>query len=202
MSRGKFRRGLTGIETAIILIAFVIVAAAFAFAILNVGFQTTQKSQSVISEGMLQASSSIDLVGAVIAEGNADNSKVARIRFTIKLSPGMTPVDLSPDKLIISWWSKNKYITDIYTTNSSMNVTIIALTPNDNDFILKPGEKYEVIINVTGIGDTLQPYDEFKIEIKPEKGSVLTIERMIPPKIEPVMFLGLLRVLDELELWW
>jgi len=231
----KFRRGLTGIETAIILIAFVIVAAAFAFAILNVGFQTTEKSQSVITEGMLQASSSIDLVGAVIAEdcynvtwtgpnangqynvtsiANQPDGVVDIIRFTIKLSPGMTPVDLNPGKLVLSWTDKDQYLVNIYPKSNNNDlanvksyggVYIKALTPNDNDLILKPGEKYEVIIyvhpveNLTNIpgtsivmNSTLEAYDEFKIEIKPEKGSVLTIERMLPAKIEPEMFLGVI----------
>ena len=183
------RRGLTGIETAIILIAFVIVAAAFAFAILNVGFQTTQKSQSVISEGMIQAASSLELVGAVIAHGDTAAGVVEGIEFTIQLSPGMTEIDLTAGKLIISWFGQ-VYHMNIYDSNGSI-VTIEALTPGDSDFILKPGEKYRVFINVSLIpGELLEPYDEFKIEFKPERGSVLTIERMLPPKIDQVMFLG------------
>ena len=47
----KNRRGMTGLETAIILVAFVITAAAFAFVVLNMGFLTAEKSQSVISSG-------------------------------------------------------------------------------------------------------------------------------------------------------
>lgn len=185
----KGRRGLTGIETAIILIAFVIVAAAFAFAILNVGFQTTQKSQSVISEGMLEASSSLELVGAVIAHGDPTNNNVSAIEFTIQLSPGMTQVDLSAGKLVVSWFGKG-YHMNIYDTNGSA-VSIIPLTPGDTDFILKPGEKYRVYINLTLVsGENLGPYDSFKVEFKPEKGAVLTIERMLPAKIETVMFLG------------
>jgi len=188
---GKRRRGLTGIETAIILIAFVIVAAAFAFAILNVGFQTTQKSQSVISEGMVEASSSLELVGAVIGHGNSTSQLLTAVEFTIQLSPGMTPVDLSASKLVISWFGDG-YHMNIYDANSSNStVRIYALTSGDNDFILKPGEKYKIYIDVTQIsGENLGPYESFKIEFKPEKGAVLTIERMLPPKIEDVMFLG------------
>jgi len=47
----KNRRGMTGLETAIILVAFVITAAAFAFVVLNMGFLTAEKAQSVISSG-------------------------------------------------------------------------------------------------------------------------------------------------------
>jgi flagellin FlaB len=48
----KNRRGMTGLETAIILIAFVITAAAFSFVVLNMGFLSAQKTQTVISSGM------------------------------------------------------------------------------------------------------------------------------------------------------
>lgn len=41
------KKGLTGLETAIILISFVIVAAAFSFAVSNLGLFTTQKSGEV-----------------------------------------------------------------------------------------------------------------------------------------------------------
>ncbi|MFZ0183948.1 MAG: archaellin/type IV pilin N-terminal domain-containing protein, partial [Nitrosotalea sp.] len=42
----KTRRGVIGIESAIVMIAFVIVAAALAFVVLNMGFSTTQKAKT------------------------------------------------------------------------------------------------------------------------------------------------------------
>jgi flagellin FlaB len=48
----KRKAALTGLETAIILISFVIVAAAFSFAVLNLGLFTTQKSGEVVQAGI------------------------------------------------------------------------------------------------------------------------------------------------------
>ena len=39
-------RGVIGVESAIVMIAFVIVAAALAFIVLNTGFSTTQKAKT------------------------------------------------------------------------------------------------------------------------------------------------------------
>jgi flagellin FlaB len=64
--RRKKNAGLTGIETAIILIAFVIVAAVFSFAVLNTGFQSTQKAQEVMKAGMEQAASALELDGGIV----------------------------------------------------------------------------------------------------------------------------------------
>lgn len=49
------------------MIAFVIVAAAFAFAVLNLGFFSTQKSREVLKAGLEEATSSVELAGSVIA---------------------------------------------------------------------------------------------------------------------------------------
>ncbi len=201
------RKGLTGLETAIILIAFIITAAAFAFAILNVGFQTTQQAQTVISEGMKEASASIELSGAVVAQDTDDDDVVDAIRFTIKLSPGMKPVDLTPGKLVIAWHSEGKYSVNIY---SSTNETLVksqggaVIVPvsgaTDSDYLLEIGEKYEVIIYLNGsnFNVSLGANDEFTIELKPAMGAVLTIHRILPPEITQEMFLGCITVFEDL----
>ena len=61
------KKGLTGIETAIILIAIVLVAAAFAFIVLNMGFGATQKAGEVITKGTKEAASSLEPAGTVLA---------------------------------------------------------------------------------------------------------------------------------------
>lgn len=197
----KFRRrkGLTGLETAIILIAFIITAAAFAFAILNVGFQTTQQAQSVISEGMKEASAAIELSGAVVAQDTDGDGYVNVIRFTIKLSPGMKPVDLTPGKLIIAWHSADRYEVNIYSSTNQTQVAsaggavIVPVSgATDGDYLLELGEKYEVVIYVSGttFNVLLDANDEFTVELKPAMGAVLTIHRVLPPEINDVMFLG------------
>jgi len=64
------RRGMTGLETAIILGAFVITAAAFAFVVLNMGFLKSKKAQSVISSSMSKASSAMLIDGGIISMFN------------------------------------------------------------------------------------------------------------------------------------
>jgi len=63
------RKGFTGLEAAIVLTAFVVVAAVFSYVVLNAGFFTTQKSKEVVHTGVAQATSSIELSGDVIGHG-------------------------------------------------------------------------------------------------------------------------------------
>ncbi|MEM1515018.1 MAG: archaellin/type IV pilin N-terminal domain-containing protein [Candidatus Bathyarchaeia archaeon] len=44
----RSRRGMIGIEAAIVLIAFVIVAAAFSFMVINMGLFSTQRGKETI----------------------------------------------------------------------------------------------------------------------------------------------------------
>jgi len=46
--KNHISRGIIGIESAIVLIAFVIVAVALAFVVLNMGFATSQKAKTSI----------------------------------------------------------------------------------------------------------------------------------------------------------
>jgi len=61
-------RGITGLETAIILIAFVVVAAVFAYTALSAGLFATQKSQEAVYSGLEEVQSTMTIKGAVIAK--------------------------------------------------------------------------------------------------------------------------------------
>jgi flagellin FlaB len=173
------RRGMTGLETAIILVAFVITAAAFAFVVLNMGFLTAEKAQSVISSGMAEASSSILMDSGLVGQfdnvtGAQADVALIKLTFYIKLSQGHEPVDLSDDKLV--------------ATNS------------DGDRLLETGEKYKVTVDfneldrssldpaqATPADALVHPYEEFRIELRPALGAVLTIERQLPAVYTTVM---------------
>ncbi|MBF8266826.1 MAG: flab1 [Dehalococcoidia bacterium] len=61
------QRGITGLETAIILIAFVVVASVFAYTVLSAGIFSSEKGKEAIHSGLEQARSSMELVGSVKA---------------------------------------------------------------------------------------------------------------------------------------
>ena len=63
------QRGVTGPETAIILIAFVVVASVFAFTVLSTGIFSAERGKETIHAGLRGARSSLELKGSVVAEG-------------------------------------------------------------------------------------------------------------------------------------
>ncbi|HEY90231.1 MAG TPA: hypothetical protein G4O07_00180 [Dehalococcoidia bacterium] len=64
--------GITGLETAIILIAFVVVAAVFAYTVLSAGLFSSQKSEQAVHSGLEEAQSTLEVKGSVSVVGRAE----------------------------------------------------------------------------------------------------------------------------------
>jgi flagellin FlaB len=94
--------GFTGLEAAIVLIAFVVVAAVFSYVVLGAGFFTTQKAQETIYKGLEQSTSNIQLIGNVYGLSNDTTKGISEIRFSVGLGPGASSVDLSKFTVIFS----------------------------------------------------------------------------------------------------
>ncbi|HSW58618.1 MAG TPA: archaellin/type IV pilin N-terminal domain-containing protein [Dehalococcoidales bacterium] len=62
----KNQKGITGLETAIILIAFVVVAAVFAYTVLSAGLFSTQKSQEAVYNSLAETQATLEIKGAVL----------------------------------------------------------------------------------------------------------------------------------------
>ena len=89
------RRGVMGIEAALVLIAFVIVAAALSFVVLNMGFSSTQQAKETVTKGMAEASSALHVSGEVVSAADIPRSKVNATQFPIKIVAGGTGVNLN-----------------------------------------------------------------------------------------------------------
>jgi len=81
----KGERGITGLETAIIVIAFVVVAAVFAYTILSSGLFSSQKAEETVHSGVAQSQATSELRGSVLAyKGTANGSDcITKIQFTV-----------------------------------------------------------------------------------------------------------------------
>ncbi|MCC6019577.1 MAG: hypothetical protein LM601_11130, partial [Candidatus Verstraetearchaeota archaeon] len=60
------RKGMIGIEAAIILIAFVIVASAFSFMVINMGLTSTQRGKEAISTSLQEVLSPLQVDGSIM----------------------------------------------------------------------------------------------------------------------------------------
>ncbi len=81
-------RGIIGIESAIVLIAFVIVAAALAFVVLNMGFSTTQKAKTSIIAALEEAGSSLEVAGKITGVGDIGSNVLNATTIPVKIVSG------------------------------------------------------------------------------------------------------------------
>jgi len=122
-------RGIIGIESAIVLIAFVIVAAALAFVVLNMGFSTTQKAKTTIVSTLSEAGSSLEIEGKMIGSayqpggGTAPSLNVTSI--PIKISGGGDSVNLDPSITAVKYLSNQISYDDIYAGTLNAQVPSI-----------------------------------------------------------------------------
>ena len=194
--RGKFlqrlrsllpnQRGITGLETAIVLIAFVVVSSVFAFAALSTGLFSADKAKDTIQAGLAETRGSMELKGSVVLSASTTGASgvVSNIAFQVSKAAGGEAIDLTPGKTII------KYNDDTQSKifDASSGFTITAIGSADADKLLELKEIYEInLINLdtTGTGkntltNKLQTSKTFSLEIIPPRGAVLFIERTTP----------------------
>lgn len=198
--------GFTGLEAAIVLIAFVVVAAVFSYVMLGAGFFTSQTSNAVVHTGVDMATSSVQTSGQVIAVGDTDNNCVESINVTLQLTAGNSPIDLS--KTIISFQDSNQSVTTAWdgstmssagvmsTTGTAGDPGITWIHQTDKNTLLEPGELAIIQIPVsnggtavTGFSDLVYPNDQVTLTVIPPQGATLPITVTVPPAIEKSMAL-------------
>ena len=203
-------KGITGLETAIILIAFVVVAAVFAYTTLSAGLFSTQKSQEAVYSGLKEAQSTLELKGNVIAIANGVGSGnyTQQITFTVSNVLGGEAIDFTPpdadttatgvaeadstNKVVINYIDQDQTVNDLYWT-------VTKLGGADADNLLENNEKFKITIggDTAGAapgnlidalaGNELDINTQFSLVVQTPVGAVLEIERTTPAFIDAIM---------------
>jgi archaeal flagellin FlaB len=193
----KDQRGMTGLETAIILIAFVTVAAVFSYAVLSAGLFSAERGKETIYAGLQEAKSNLEICGSVMAT-STDSTNVAKVIFTLKNAIAGTPIDMTAcngtgnaaNKCVISLTTSSDYLNNVKWTKT-------AVGNNDGDNLLEPGEMFEISVNMSDLGDNMTLSENltanktFGLQVKPALGASVTVQRTLPAAISSVMDLDL-----------
>jgi len=171
--------GITGLETAIILIAFVVVATVFAFVVLSTGLFSSERGKEAVYAGLQKTRGTLELRGSVIA--NTDGTNVTTLVFDVANSAGGEPVNLDPAA------TSNKVVIDY--RDADVNATNIVWTVDwlvgDLDNLMEAGELAEITIDVST--QTLAANEPFALEVKPPLGGTMIIARTTPAGLDTVV---------------
>jgi flagellin FlaB len=196
----------TGLEAAIVLIAFVVVAAVFSYVVLGAGFFTTQKAQQVVYSGVQQASSNLIIIGETYgdAQGTWNSTaappsappRIHAIVFTIGLAAGGSSVDLN--KTVFTYQNRSVLRTIDFPAGDpatgeprcvggaqpgAYQWCIIGSQNDDQDAALERNEQFTIQVNLSAVSDTtggLPPSEDFTLTIRPDIGAALPIHKSAP----------------------
>ena len=213
----RSERGITGLETAIILIAFVVVASVFAFTILSVGIFTSERSKETALAGVKETQSTMRPTGGVVAmtDSVSGTTSVTRLIFTVDLNSGASPIELTPawtaassgaspissgsgGPTVISYTDPRQHV-------SETNWTVAWLGESDGDDILEGNETAEITVwlqqragddtfSIGSSGDSfldnlLTKGITYSTTISPPVGATFELRRTIPSSLDTALFL-------------
>jgi len=169
--------GFTGLEAAIVLIAFIVVASVFAYVILGAGFFTTQKAQETVYKSVEQASTNVQVVGNVYGIQPEGSTGISEIRFSLKLTTGSSSVDLSRMIIIFSTPA-----TEPATLSHGTTADLSTFTAKESGItavtMLEENEQVEIAFKVNPVPAN----SKMNFEVRPVTGAVIPFSRTAPFK--------------------
>lgn len=231
---GPRERGITGLETSIVLIAFVVVASVFAFTVLSAGVFSSEAAKQTIFAGLKETRSRLRQNGSVFAfSAQAGTTQsVYKIVFIVSNSLAGEPLDLTapytvddtgidPDFDVLAVPATIISYADEDQRKGDVPWSVNFIGNNNGDLLMEDGEKAEITVwlmdrdnavaetapsavvpmdtstgNGGGVGGIetadvlIGKSTRFTLEISPQIGAALTIQRSVPPGLRQVMNLN------------
>lgn len=178
-------RGITGLETAIILIAFVVVATVFAFVVLTTGIFSAERGKETVFAGLQKARGTMEVRGGIVVQAAGTPLAVDTIEFQVSTTAGGDPIPLDPaatsNRTVIAYRSAT-------VVNNDMTYTTTEIV-GDGDLLVEPGELFTITLDATANTDlaTLAVNERFTLEVQTPVGAVLDITRSLPSQFDAVM---------------
>ena len=173
----------TGLEAAIVLVAFVVVAAVFAYVVLGAGFFTTQKAQETVYKGVEQASSNLQMIGQVYGIASAANTQIDIIQFNLGLAPGAPSLDMSKMIIVVSQ-PGTAAVTQLTYDASTYSATKFTITDPSNGNAALPSLTAQQQGAVKfKLSPVLSKNNKVVIEIRPSVGAALSFTRTAPASV-------------------
>ena len=183
----------TGLEAAIVLIAFVVVAAVFSYVMLGAGFFATGEAQRTVHTGVGQATSNLEVSGPVVVTADSSAAKLGAISFFLQLAAGGASVDMKKVTFTVSTAGELKTYTyeDLGTLGGDKPAWYVdGKTQTGGNDMLDKFEMVKITIKTTTLDTvtkalpTINTNDRFTVEVKPDIGAALPINRIAPPDFQ------------------
>ncbi len=177
LRRGE--RGMTGLETAIILIAFVTVASVLAYSVLSAGIFSAERGKSTVYQGLESTQATMEVEGSVLGL-SPNQSKLEQVQFTVGLSIQDEQVDM--DAVVINYYDE-----EVHSENVTWSYELSSQsTERGSTNMLEDDELMVVTVTIPATA-TREAYETFTLQVIPPTGATLTIQRTLPGALSQVM---------------
>jgi len=180
----------TGLEAAIILIAFVTVSSVFSFVVLNAGFMSTQKTQEVVHAGVDQTASTLQIHGDIYGSADTPSGPVTMVTMMLKTGVPYGSIDLNRTTFHISTDSTDEILhkgPDLADPECGQ-WTIKERFSESTGQTAHLGINDQVLIEIRP-SSPLPPGKKFTLEVIPAGASGFTITRSIPASTDSMIVL-------------
>lgn len=213
----RSERGITGLETAIIFIAFVVVTSVFAFTILSSGLFASERAKETTYAGVEEAQTTLHPTGGVVALSGpvSTTTAVTRVKFTLSLAADGDAVEMTSaytatgsraapvsngvtSPLVISYTDTSQHI-------SETRWTLAWLANSDGDNLLESNETAEIMVwlqaraaddsftldtsSTVYMDHRLVSNGKFSLEVTPPVGAAFDLQRTLPPQLDTALLL-------------
>jgi flagellin FlaB len=183
----KGQKGISGLETAIILIAFVTVASVLAYSVLSAGIFSAEEGQKAVYAGLEGAQRTLEVKGSVLGMGtqgvDPDPDTLTSVQFTVGMAIAGNTVDM--DAVSINYWDA-----DVASTDVTWTYALSAQSTERGSANLLEGDELMIVTVTVPATAELVIYETFTLQVLPPNGSALTIERTLGGAIYDVMTLN------------
>jgi len=177
-------QAFTGLEAAIVFIAFVVVASVFTYAVLGVGMATSQKSQETMHSALGESGSALRPGYTVIAKLDNGEGNLEFIDFDLETATDLAAIDLG--RITYTVATKDTLVT--FPPGDS-DVTVTWRYPKDGGALLEAGEVATVKLKVGSMG--IGRGDTFTLEITAADGTTASLTRTVPAGVGKNIYLEL-----------
>ncbi len=178
-SMHRRQRGMTGLETAIVLIAFVTVASVLAYSVLSAGIFSAERGKATVYSGLESAEATLEVVGSVLGL-SPNGTALEQVQFSVSLAVQDSECD--SQSIVINYFDE-----DVHSENVTFTATKSdGSTERGSTSIIEADEQFVFTVTIPGAA-TRATYDEFTLQVIPPTGATITIERTLPGYLDTVM---------------
>ena len=156
---------------------------------------SSEKSKETVRGGLEETSFTLSVRGDIIGDANSAKTFMATVRFTLSsAAQASEAVGLSTTGVVITYLDSGQAINceNPQSFDANPDTSECSWATNwviGSGDLVDPGEQVDATVTLSNLSPLLPKSKEFTIQVKPDKGVVVIVNRTIPAELKDIMSL-------------